>query len=187
MPCSRNVMRATSGSTSSRMSASVMMLPVRFDRRTVSPSRTSFTSWPSRTSGSAAGFDTERLHARLERLHLPVVVGAPDVDEVRPPAVELVAVVREVVEQIRGGAVGLRRARGRAGRRSRSARSQVAPSVSYVTPRSSGARAPRRPRPRSCSVRSENQVSKCTPMRPRSSLQLRDDVVVAPLAGRFLG
>ena len=49
----------------------------------------------------------ERLHARLERLHLPVVVGAPDVDEVLPPAVELVAVVREVVAEIGGGAVGL--------------------------------------------------------------------------------
>ena len=28
--------------------------------------------------------EAERLHARLERLHLAVVVGAPDVDEVRP-------------------------------------------------------------------------------------------------------
>ena len=49
----------------------------------------------------------ERLHAGLERLHLSVVVGAPDVDEVLPPALELVAVVRDVVAQVGGGTVGL--------------------------------------------------------------------------------
>ena len=36
-----------------------------------------------------------------------MVVGAPDVDEVLPPAVELVAVVREVGQEIGGVAVGL--------------------------------------------------------------------------------
>ena len=50
--------------------------------------------------------EPERLHARLERLHLAVVVGAPDVDEVVPAPGELVAVVREVVAEIRGGPVG---------------------------------------------------------------------------------
>ena len=35
------------------------------------------------TSGSP-GRVAERLQARLQRLHLAVVVGAPDVDEVRP-------------------------------------------------------------------------------------------------------
>ena len=36
-----------------------------------------------------------------------MVVGSPDVDEVVPAALELVAVVRDVVAEIRGGAVGL--------------------------------------------------------------------------------
>ncbi len=54
MLCSRNVSRATSGSTSSRMSESVMMLPVRLESRTVSPSRTSVTNWPRMISGSGA-------------------------------------------------------------------------------------------------------------------------------------
>ena len=49
----------------------------------------------------------ERLHPGLQRLHLPVVVGAPDVDEVGPASFDLVAVVREVGEQVRGVAVGL--------------------------------------------------------------------------------
>src|SRR5207247_8744694 len=47
----------------------------------------------------------ERLHSRLERLHLTVVVGTPDVDEVREAASHLVAVVREVAGEVRGGAV----------------------------------------------------------------------------------
>ena len=54
-----------------------------------------------------AGRVAERLHAGLQRLHLPVVVGAPDVDEVLPAAGELVAVVREVVAEIGRRAVGL--------------------------------------------------------------------------------
>ena len=54
-----------------------------------------------------AGGEAEGLHPRLQRLHLAVVVGAPDVDEVLPPALELVAVVRDVVAEIGGGAVGL--------------------------------------------------------------------------------
>ena len=52
-----------------------------------------------------------------------------------PPALELVAVVRDVGEEVGGRAVGTSPARGRAGRRSRSARSQVAPSYSNTTPR----------------------------------------------------
>ena len=39
---------------------------------------------------------SERFHAGLQRLHLAVVVGAPDVDEVLPPSLELVPVVRDV-------------------------------------------------------------------------------------------
>ena len=35
-------------------------------------------------SGRLLGADAERVHADLERLHLTVVVGAPDVDEVLP-------------------------------------------------------------------------------------------------------
>ena len=52
-----------------------------------------------------AGRETERLHARLQRLHLAVVVGAPDVDQVREAAPELVTVIREVVAEVRGRAV----------------------------------------------------------------------------------
>ncbi len=48
----------------------------------------------------------ERLHTRLQRLHLTVVVGAPDVDEVAPAACDLVAVVREVVAEVRRRPVG---------------------------------------------------------------------------------
>src|SRR2546430_8361627 len=41
-----------------------------------------------------AGREPEQLEADLQGLHLAVVVGAPDVDEVLPPAGELVAVIR---------------------------------------------------------------------------------------------
>ena len=77
------------------------MLPVRFESRTVSPSRTSVTNWPRMTSGSGSSAvpTPERLHADLHRLHLTVVVRAPDVDEVLPAAVELVEVVGEVVQR----------------------------------------------------------------------------------------
>ena len=44
--------------------------------------------------------EAERLHACLQRLDLPVVVGAPHVDEVVPAPPHLVAVVREVVAEI---------------------------------------------------------------------------------------
>ncbi len=49
----------------------------------------------------------ERREPGLERLDLPVVVGAPDVDQVPPAAGQLVAVVGEVVAQVGGRAVGL--------------------------------------------------------------------------------
>ena len=52
-----------------------------------------------------AGRESQRFQTGLQRLHLPVMVGAPDVDEMREPAVELVAVVRKVVAEIRRGAV----------------------------------------------------------------------------------
>ena len=67
------------------------------------------------------------------------------------------------------------RARGRAGRRSRWSAASVAPSCSYTTPRASRSSSTSATSPRSCSVRSENQVSKCTPMRPRSSCRPCDD------------
>ena len=53
------------------------------------------------------GADPERLHADLHRLHLTVMVRAPDVDEVLPAALDLVEVVGEVVEQVGGVAVRL--------------------------------------------------------------------------------
>ena len=49
----------------------------------------------------------ERFHSRLERLHLTVVIGAPDVDQVLPTAFELAAVVGEVGQKVGGVAVGL--------------------------------------------------------------------------------
>ncbi len=51
------------------------------------------------------GREPERLHAGLQRLHLAVVVGAPDVDQVRRAPPELVAVVREIIGEIRRRAV----------------------------------------------------------------------------------
>ena len=56
--------------------------------------------------GRRLGADPQRAHADLERLHLTVVVGAPDVDQVIPPPCDLVAVVREVVGQVGGRSVG---------------------------------------------------------------------------------
>ena len=174
-------MRATSGSTSSRMSASVTMLPVRFDMRTSWPSFTTLTNWPRMISGSAA-VEAERLHPRLQRLHLAVVIGAPDVDEVREAAPELVAVIREVVAEIGRAAV---------------AAHEHAVALIAEVGRAQPPRAlvlvdePLRPRaasstsatsPRSCSVRSENHVSKCTPTRARSSCRLCTTRAVAPLA-----
>ena len=125
----------------------------------------------------------------LQRLHLAVVVGAPDVDEVRPsPRSNLSrwyarSLQRYVVvpSDLHEHAVALVAEVGRCAATSRRPARRRRPRVAR------GRRAPRRPSPRSCSVRSENQVSKCTPMRPRSSLQLLDDVAVAPLARLLVG
>ena len=82
------------------------MFPVRFDIRTSSPPRSTFTSWPSTHLG-LTGRVAERLEPGLQRLHLAVVVGAPDVDQVRPAPSELVLVVGEVVAEVGGRTVGL--------------------------------------------------------------------------------
>ena len=174
-------MRATSGSTSSRMSASVTMLPVRFDMRTSRAVLHHLHELAEDDLGLARR-EAERLHARLQRLHLAVVVGAPDVDEVREAAAELVAVVREVVAEIGRAAVaahehavalvaeigGAQPARAVVARRRSPSRSSCS-STSTTSPRS-------------CSVRSENQVSKCTPTRAEVVVQALHDAAVAPLA-----
>ena len=58
-------------------------------------------------SGSVGGAEPERVHPDLERLHLSMVVGTPDVDEVIETALELVGVIRQVVEEVGGCAVTL--------------------------------------------------------------------------------
>ena len=59
------------------------MLPVRFDIRTSSPSPHQLHELTEQDLGLGRRAEAERLHPRLQRLHLTVVVGAPDVDEVR--------------------------------------------------------------------------------------------------------
>ena len=54
-----------------------------------------------------------------------------------------------------------------------SVRNHVAPSWSNTTPRAPRSSRTRLTLPASCRVRSENQVSKCTPMRARSSCKTR--------------
>ena len=51
------------------------------------------------------GLVSETTQARLQARHVAVVVGAPDVDEEVEPALELVAVVGEVGQQVRGLAI----------------------------------------------------------------------------------
>ena len=93
--------RTGSRPTSSTTSRSVTKVPARFDMRTGSPARNSFTSW--HTLMSRLGLAVrERRDGGLHARDVAGVIGAEHVDEVQEAARQLVVVIGHV-----GGEIGV--------------------------------------------------------------------------------
>jgi len=101
----------------------------------------------------------ERPQPDLERLHLTVMVGAPDVDEMLPPASDLVPVVGEVVGEVGRGPVRAHQHPIALVTECLAGEPLRVVLVGKVCPAARNASSTSATSPRACSVRSENHVS----------------------------
>ena len=158
--------RAASTPTSASSSSSVMNSPARFDIDTSTPSRTKRTH-EYRSTWTASTVVAHRLGGVAHPGDRPVVVGAPDVDQVVEAAAELLGDVADVGGEVRRLAVRADRRPGPCRRRTRSSGTR-----SPRPPRRGGRRSrsrstARSTQPSSCSEASVVQTSKWTPSRSR--------------------